>query len=83
MVSQDVIQIMWLEYDNDYDRTSSGGTFGSHVDVKLGACGRNNTDASKRPVLTYTAATAPIPHTDTINIKGGTFTIKGGNVTIK
>ena len=79
MVSQDVIQIIWLEYDNDYDRTSSGGTFGSHVDIKLGACGRNNTDASKRPVLTYTLP--PLP--GKLNISGGNLNLKGGSFTIK
>tara|TARA_B100000575_G_C22921563_1_gene534596 strand:+ start:84 stop:785 length:702 start_codon:yes stop_codon:yes gene_type:complete len=79
MASQDVIQIMWLEYDNDYDRTSSGGTFGSNVSIQLGAAGRNSENVSARPVLTYTLA--PLP--GKLNISGGNLTLKGSSLTIK
>ena len=79
MVSQDVIQMMWLEYDNDYDRTSSGGTYGSHVSIFLGAAGRNSNNVSARPVLTYTLPPTP----GKLNISGGSFTLKGGSFTIK
>ena len=76
MVSQDVIQIMWLEYDNDYDRASAGS---GNVDMNLGACGRSNSDASKRPVLSYTLpiTTGPIKLG-----AGSTFKISSGKFTI-
>jgi len=64
MVSQDVIQIIWLEFDNDYDRASAGS---GNVDLNVGACGRSNSDASKRPVLSYEV---PIT-TGPVKLEGG------------
>ena len=76
MVSQDVIQIIWLEHDNDYDRTSAGS---GNVDLNLGACGRSNSDASKRPVLSYVE---PPPTLGSVKLNGAKIQIVSGKFLI-
>lgn len=81
MQSQDVIQLIWIEYDNDYTRQTppGGGTFGQHVDVTLGAAGRSSENVNARPVLTYTLPPLPAK----LDILSGNLTLKGNSFTIK
>ena len=79
MASLDEFQMVCMEADNDYDQTSAGSGL---VSISAGYYTSNETDAGKRPVLSYVEAVTStfIP---TLDLKGGSLTITGGNFTIK
>ena len=76
MASLDEFQMICMEADNDYDQTSAGSGL---VNIKSGYYTRSESDASKRPVLSYVAGAG----VSDVTIKAGTVTLKAGNFTIR
>tara|TARA_B100000287_G_scaffold428140_1_gene479024 strand:- start:752 stop:1372 length:621 start_codon:yes stop_codon:yes gene_type:complete len=75
MVSLNYFQMVCLEADNDYDQSSAG----SGLSIRSGYRTNDYSDASNRPVLSYSLPSSP----PTFNIKSGEVIIKGGKLTIK
>jgi len=78
MASLDEFQMICLEKDNDYDQSSAG----SGLSISSGFFTSNDSNASRRPVLSYVAGevASTIPK---VSVKSGTVTLKAGSLTIK
>ena len=80
MASLDQIQMMCMEADNDYDRTSAGS--GTALTSGMYATPQDGTGTDKDPYIDYTAGAAAEEFTS-LKVLSGNLTVKGGTLTIK